>query len=241
MIGMGTLINTAAVLGGGLIGLLFKKGLKESFQDIMMKASGVAVMFIGISGTLKYMLVVNGETIETQGTMLLIFSLLIGAVLGELADIEGKVERLGEYLKRMVHSEKDTTFVDGFVNTSLIICIGAMAIVGSIQDGLNGDPSTLVAKAVLDFMIVMVNTSIFGKGTVFSAIPVFVYQGTITVAAALCGAFISQELINQLSYVGSALIFCVGINTTFGKTIKVGNILPALLIPAVVELLKLFV
>ena len=117
MIGMGTLINTAAVLGGGLIGLLFKKGLKESFQDIMMKASGVAVMFIGISGTLKYMLVVNGETIETQGTMLLIFSLLIGAVLGELADIEGKVERFGEYLKRMVHSEKDTTFVDGFVNT----------------------------------------------------------------------------------------------------------------------------
>lgn len=241
MIGMGTLINTAAVLGGGLIGLLFKKGLKESFQDIMMKASGVAVMFIGISGTLKYMLVVKGETIETQGTMLLIFSLLIGAVLGELADIEGKVERFGEYLKRMVHSEKDTTFVDGFVNTSLIICIGAMAIVGSIQDGLNGDPSTLVAKAVLDFMIVMVNTSIFGKGTVFSAIPIFVYQGTITVAAALCGAFISQELINQLSYVGSALIFCVGINTTFGKTIKVGNILPALLIPAVVELLKLFV
>ncbi|MCI8292512.1 MAG: DUF554 domain-containing protein [Hespellia sp.] len=237
MFASGTLINTVAVIGGGLLGLFFKKGLKESFQDIMMKASGIAVLFIGMSGTLKYMLVIDHNAIETRGTMLLIFSLLIGALLGEIAGIEDGVERIGERLKRLVHSEKDTTFVDGFVNTSLIICIGAMAIVGAIQDGLNGDPSTLVAKAVLDAMIVMVNTSIYGKGTIFSAIPIFIYQGAITVIAALCGSFIHPELIEQLSFVGSALIFCVGINTTFGKIIKVGNMLPALLIPIGVEVI----
>lgn len=240
MFATGTLVNTAAVIVGGLLGLIFKKGLKESFQNLMMKATGVAVIFVGISGVLKHMLVVVDGAIETQGTMLLIFSMVIGAIIGELVDIEAKVETFGEWLKKKAHAEGDTTFVDGFVNTSLIICIGAMAIVGSIQDGLNGDSSTLIAKAALDLMIVMVNASIFGKGAIFSAIPIFVYQGAITVLAALCGSFIPQELVNQLSFVGSALIFCVGINTTFGKTIKVGNVLPALLVPVFYTVIQLF-
>ena len=241
MFAAGTLINTAAVIAGGLAGIFLKRGLKASLQETLMKASGVAVMFIGLSGTLQYMLVIDGKSLSTQGTMLLIFSLTIGTVLGEWADIEGKVERFGEYLKQMIHSESDPCFVDGFVNTSLIICIGAMAIVGAIQDGLNHDPSTLIAKAVLDFVIVMVNASIFGKGTVFSALPILIYQGTITIIAALGGTFISQGLIEQISYIGSALIFCVGINTTFGKTIKVGNCLPALLIPAVWDVISSFI
>lgn len=233
----GTLINTAAVLLGSLFGILLKKGLNHSIQDTLMKASGVAVLFIGISGTLKYMLVVQDGAISTQGTFLLIFSLTIGAFLGELINIEGKIETFGEWLKRKVHSEHDLLFVDGFVNTSLIICVGAMAIVGAIQDGLNGDSSTLVVKAILDFVIVMVNASIYGKGTAFSALPIFVYQGAITVIAALCGSFVPQDLVDQLSYVGSALIFCVGINTTFGKIIKVGNMIPALLIPIIAEII----
>lgn len=233
----GTLINTAAVLFGSLLGILLKKGLNQSLQDTLMKASGIAVLFIGISGTLKYMLVVQDGAISTQGTFLLIFSLTIGAFLGELINIEGKIETFGEWLKRKVHSEQDLLFVDGFVNTSLIICVGAMAIVGAIQDGLNGDSSTLVVKAILDFVIVMVNASIYGKGTAFSALPILVYQGTITIIAALCGSFVPQDLVDQLSYVGSALIFCVGINTTFGKIIKVGNMIPALLIPIAAEVI----
>lgn len=238
MFAAGTLINTAAVLGGSLIGILLKRGIKPSMQDTLMKASGIAVMFIGLSGTLKHMLVIDGNTFSTRGTMLLIFSLTIGAVLGEWIDIEGRVEHFGEWLKQKVHSEHDPRFVDGFVNTSLIICIGAMAIVGSIQDGLNHDASTLIAKSILDFVIVMVNASIYGKGTGFSALPIFVYQGAITVIAALCGSFIHRDLIDQLSFVGSALIFCVGINTTFGKIIKVGNCLPALFIPIIWEMLN---
>lgn len=237
MFAAGTLMNTAAVLIGSILGILLKKGLNSSLQDTLMKASGIAVLFIGLSGTLQYMLVIEDGAISTQGTFLLIFSLTIGGLIGELVDIEGKIEKFGEWLKRKVHSERDTLFVDGFVNTSLIICVGAMAIVGAIQDGLNGDPSILAAKAILDFVIVMVNASIYGKGTAFSALPIFLYQGAITVLAALCGSFIHEDLINQLSFVGSALIFCVGINTTYRKIIKVGNMLPALLVPVFAEII----
>ena len=134
-------------------------------------------------------------------------------------------------LKRLLHAEKDNKFVDGFVNTSLIICVGAMAIVGSIQDGLTGDYSMLTAKAVLDLVIVVIMTSTYGLGAICSAIPIFVYQGGITLLGHFAGNVISDELIGYLSYIGSALIFCVGINITFGKKIRVGNLLPALLIP----------
>ena len=131
------------------------------------------------------------------------------------------------------HSHGDSSFVDGFVNTSLIICIGAMAIVGSIEDGIHHDISMLTAKAILDFVIVLVNASIYGKGTICSAIPIFVYQGSITAIAAVAGSFASDALIAQLSFVGSALIFCIGVNTTFGKILKVGNMLPALFFPVI--------
>ena len=228
MFAAGTLINTGAVLGAGVLGVIFK-----SFQETLMKACGVAVLFVGLSGVLEYMLTVEDKSLSTQGTMLLIFSLVVGALLGEAADIEGKVEHLGEWLKKKAHSEGDAGFVEGFVNTSLIICIGAMAIVGSIQDGLNHDPSVLIVKAVLDAVIVLVNASIYGKGAAFSSLPILVNEGMLTILAAMCGSFLSQQLIEQISFVGAALVFCVGLNMVFGKIIKVGNILPAMLIPIV--------
>lgn len=236
MIGLGTIINTLAVIAGGVLGVVLKKGIPQRMQDILMQACGIATIFIGISGTLAKMLVINGDKIETQGTMLLIFSFVIGAGLGEWINLEEKMERAGEKIKGLVKAKNDSQFVDGFVNVSLIICIGAMAIVGAIQDGISGDYSMLAAKAVLDFVIVMIFAATYGKGAIFSAVPIFIYQGGITLIAALCGSFASEALISDLSFVGSALIFCVGINVAFGKKVRVGNMLPALVVAAVYSL-----
>lgn len=241
MIGLGTLINTAAVIAAGVLGMALKNGVKERFEKILMQANGLAVLFIGVAGVLKYMLVVEDGTISTRGTMLLIFSLVIGSLIGEAINIEKRMESVGEKVKRLVKMKNDNRFVDGFVTASLIICVGAMAIVGSVEDGLTGDSSMLVAKSMLDFVIITVLTATYGIGAAFSAIPLFVYQGGITLIAALFGSIISQTLIGELSFVGSALIFGVGVNLLREKSFKVANMLPALLIPVVVELWHVFV
>lgn len=233
MIGLGTIINTLAVIVGGLIGMCLKNGLKKNLQDILMQACGVVTIFIGASGTIAKMFVIENGTISTQGTMLLIFSLVLGGLLGEVINIEEKMDILGEKIKKAVKAEKDNLFVEGFVNVSLIICVGAMAIVGSIQDGISGDYSLLATKAILDLVIVIVFASTYGLGAVFSAVPILVYQGGITLAAAIGGSFLSDVIISDLSFIGNALIFCVGINIAFGKKLRVGNMLPALLLPVV--------
>lgn len=235
MIGLGTIINTLAVVLGGVLGLFLKSGIKPRFQQILMQANGLAVIFIGISGVLQHMLYIENNQISTKGTMLLIFSLVIGALLGEWINLEAKMDVLGEKLKKAVKMQHDNRFVDGFVTTSLIICVGAMAIVGSIQDGLTGDSSMLIAKALLDFVIVVILTASYGIGSAFSALAIFLYQGSITLIAALFGSVISDTLIADLSFVGCALIFCVGVNLIREKTFRVANLLPALLVPVAVE------
>lgn len=236
MFGLGTIVNTVAVIVGGLLGMLLKNGIAKRFEKILMQALGLATIFIGAGGVFKYMLVVENGSLATRGTMLLIFSLVIGSVLGQLLDIESKMETLGTKLKAAVGRENDSRFVEGFVTASLIVCVGAMAIVGAMQDGLSGDSSMLIAKALLDFALVAVLASTYGVGPIFSALPIFVYQGAITVIAALFGAVISSQLIETLSFVGSALIFCVGVNLVREKTFRVANMLPALLIPVLVEI-----
>ena len=233
MFGLGTIINTVAVIAGGVIGMCLKNGLKKNVQDILMQACGVATIFIGAAGTLSKMLVIENNVLSVKGTMLLIFSLVLGGILGEVVQIEEKMDALGERIKKAVKAEKDNLFVEGFVNVSLIICVGAMAIVGSIQDGISGDYSLLMTKAVLDLVIVIVFASTYGMGAMFSAIPIFIYQGSITLIATIGGAFLSEAVISDLSFVGNALIFCVGINIAFGKMFRVGNMLPALVIPLI--------
>jgi len=236
MIGLGTITNTIAVILGGILGLLLKNGIAKRFENILMQALGLATAFIGISGVLKYMLIVDNGALSTQGSMLLILSLVIGSMLGEWIDIEAKTEKLGIKLKTLAKVKNDNRFVDGFVTTSLIICVGAMAIIGAMQDGLTGDSSMLMAKSLLDFVIVIILTAAYGIGAIFSAIPIFVYQGVITLIAALFGSIISEALIAQLSFVGNALVFCVGVNLVREKTFRIANMLPALLIPVFVEL-----
>ena len=238
MRGLGTIMNTIAVIAGGLLGMLLKNGMKQRTQDILMQACGVATIFIGASGALAKMFTINDGVLETQGSMLLIFSLVLGSLLGEWLNIEEKMDSLGEKIKSAVKAQNDNLFVEGFVNISLIICVGAMAIVGSIQDGISGDYSMLATKAVLDFVIVLVFASTYGLGTVFSAVPIFLYQGSITLIAALAGSFIPEAIISDLSFVGSALIFCVGINVGFGKKFRVGNMLPSLIMVVIIDLLK---
>ncbi len=237
MIGTGTLINVGAVVVGSGIGILLKGGIKKRFQDMLMQAMGMATMFIGVTGAMQGMLKIGKDGLESQGTLMLILSLAIGGFLGEWLDIESRLEHAGEWLKEHFRAEGDSMFVEGFVTSSLIICVGAMAVVGSIQDGLIGDASMLIAKSLLDFAIVMVFASTMGIGVMFSALAVGVYQGSITLFATLIEPWLTTTMIANMSFVGSVLIFGVGINISFGKKFKVGNMLPAILMPVIWELI----
>lgn len=237
MRGLGTIINTLAVVLGGIIGMRLKSGLSEKLQNTLMQACGISTLLIGAAGTIAKMLTISATGLSVQGTLFLVLSLVLGGATGEVIDLEKKMESMGEKLKNAVKAQGDNSFVEGFVNVSLIICVGAMAIVGSIQDGISGDFSMLTAKAILDLIIVMVFASSYGIGAVFSALAIFIYQGAITLLAIVFGTFASDQIISNLSFVGSALIFCVGINIAFGKRIRVGNFLPALIVAVVIGLI----
>jgi hypothetical protein len=230
MPGLGTLINVGGILCGGLIGLIFGKVMEKRLQDTLMMANGVCVLFIGIGGTIEKMMTVSGGKLVSGGTMMMIGSFAIGALIGELLNIEKHMEDFGEWLKAKTGNSGDARFVDAFVTASLTVCIGAMAVVGSIQDGISGDYSVLMAKAVLDLIIIMVMTASMGKGCIFSAIPVGLFQGSITLLAQLAEPLMTEAAMNNLSLTGSMLIFCVGVNLVWGKMIKVANLLPAIFV-----------
>lgn len=230
MLGLGTFYNALGVVFGGLLGLLIGQRLSEDFHETLLKVTGVAVFVLGIAGTLEKMLVVRGSHVESHGSMMLILSLVIGTVIGELLKIEEGFERLGTWLKEKTGNEGDSSFVDAFMTTALTICIGAMAVVGAVQDGLTGDPSTLLAKAILDMVIVLVLTVSKGKGAIFAVVPLVILQGLITLLAHLIAPIMTPQALSNLSLVGSSLILCVGINLIWGKRIKVANLLPAVLI-----------
>lgn len=232
MIGLGTLINTAAILVGGVCGHFFGRFLSEQRQDALQKACGVSVLFISIAGAMEGMLGLRDGRLVSGGAMLVTLSLTLGALIGELIDLEGKFERFGEWLKQKTGNAKDKNFVNGFVTASFTVCIGAMAIVGAIEDGLTGDWSILATKAVLDLVIIMVMTCSMGKGCVFSALPVFVLQGSVTLLATLLRPIMTDAALANLSLVGSVLIFCVGVNLVWGRKLRVANLLPAVVLAA---------
>lgn len=239
MIGLGTLANMAAILFGSAIGILLQGGLKQRFQTTIMNALGLAVMFVGISGALQGIFIVKGENVETANVMLMIISLAIGAFFGELIDIEARLDHVGEWIKASlkVKGEKGKNFVEGFVNSSLLFCIGAMAIIGALQDGLSGDASMLYAKSIIDGTVAIFFASTLGIGVFFSIIPLGIYQGLITLSAKYIEPLLSEQMIANLSFIGSILIFGIGINMIFGKKIKCGNLLPAVLVPVIYELI----
>ena len=233
MIGLGTIINTAAIILGGIAGGLFGKRLTERYQDTLMKACGLCVIFLGIAGALEKMFTVQNGSIVSGGTMMMIASFAIGSLVGEWINIEHHMNRFGEWLKVKSGNSKDKIFVDAFVTASLTVCVGAMAIVGSIQDGILGDYNTLLMKAILDFVIICVMTASMGKGCAFSAIPVALFQGSITLFARGIEPIMTEPALNNLSLVGSMLIFCVGVNLVWEKKFKVANMLPAIVVAVI--------
>ena len=233
MIGLGTLINTGAIVAGGLIGLFAGKLFREEQQASIGKACGVSTMFIAIAGAMSGMLKIENGALTSGRAMLVVLCLALGTVLGELLGIEDAFERFGEWLKKRTGNEGDGGFVNAFVTASLTVSIGAMAIVGAIQDGVTGDWSTLAVKAVLDFIIVLVMASSMGKGCAFSAIPVFVFEGGMTLLARLIAPVMTEAAIGNLSLIGSVLIFCVGVNLVWGKQLRVANMLPAVLLAVI--------
>ncbi len=230
MIGLGTIINCAAILIGGILGLLFGRFLKENMQNSLTKACGISTIFIAIAGTLESMLRIEQDSLVSRGSLLIVSCLALGTLIGEILNIENLFERFGEWLKCKTGNAKDNCFIEAFVVASLTVCIGAMAIVGAIEDGMTGDVSILATKAVLDLIIIMVMTCAMGKGCIFSAIPVGILQGSITLLARFISPVMTQEALSNLSMIGSILIFCVGVNLVWGKKIRVANMLPALIL-----------
>ena len=229
MIGLGTIINSAAIAAGGIIGHFAGKLFHQDQQDALNTACGISVMFIAIAGAMQGMLNIDGDTLVSGKSMLVVLCLAAGTVIGEMLGIEKGFERFGEWLKNKTGNSGDRQFVNAFVTASLTVCIGAMAIVGAIQDGIMGNYSTLAVKSVLDFIIITVMTSSLGKGCAFSAIPVFLFEGAITLLARLLSPVMTDLAIAYLSLVGSILIFCVGLNLVWGKKVRVANMLPAIL------------
>ncbi|MCX7841459.1 MAG: DUF554 domain-containing protein [Clostridia bacterium] len=229
MIGLGTIVNAVSIVAGGMAGTFVKNGLSQRFKQTVIQAIGLSVLIIGVSGTLSGLgKQIKGES--TDRTMLMILSLVIGGVAGELINIEEKLERMGNWFQRKL-VKGESTFAQGFITASLIYCVGAMAIVGSLEDGLTGSTSTLFAKSVLDGVSAVIFAATMGIGVAFSALPILIYQGGITLLAGLIKPWLTDSVINQMSLVGSALIMAIGINILEIKRIKVGNMLPAIFIP----------
>ena len=227
---LGTIINTVLIIAGGLVGLLFGKLFKDEWRESINLTTGVCVLFVGISGAVAGMLNINDGKLETANTMVVIVSLVVGMFIGELLNIEGLFDSFGIWLRAKSNSENDNNFLNGFLTASLTVSVGAMAVVGSIQDGIAGDWTILATKGIIDFVIILVMTITMGKGCMFSAIPVFIIQGTITLLASLLAPYVTDLAMSYLSMVGSIMIFCIGLNLVWDKKMRVANLMPALII-----------
>ena len=218
--GLGTLINVAGIIVGGLIGLFGGKLLTEGIRRTLQDACALAVIFLGADGALKNL-----------DTMLLIASLIGGGLIGAIVDIDGKFERLGIWLRARSGNDGDSRFIDAFVTASLTVCVGAMAVIGAINDRLLNDATVLIAKSALDLIIILVMTASLGKGCIFSCVSVGLFQGALTFCAGFIEPLMTEVALANLSAVGNVLIFGVGVNLLFpDKKIGVANLLPALII-----------
>ena len=233
MIGLGTILNVAAIVAGGLIGLVFSRAISARYQQTLMQAIGVCVIFVGIGGAVQQMMTVTADGLQSGGTMMVVISYAVGSLLGEWIDLERRMEQFGTWLKVKTGNARKKQLVDAFVTASLTVCIGAMAIVGAIQDGLSGDHSTLALKAMLDMVIICVMSASMGKGCLFAAIPVGILQGAVTLLARAIQPLMTEAALANLPLTGSILIFCVGVNLLWEKKLKVANILPSIVVAVI--------
>lgn len=216
---LGPIVNSIVIIICALLGKFFVKGLPERFEEIIKKAIGLSIMYIGISGAMK-----------NQRVMLLIISMVAGSIIGEWINIDKGMNRFGQWAeKKMGFSEGN--FAKGFVNASILFCTGSMAIVGAMESGLQGNHEMLYAKSILDGVISIVFASTMGIGVAFSAIPVLLYEGAIALGAGFVKNWLTPEIITEMSAVGSLLIAALGFNFLELKEIKVANMIPAIFLP----------
>lgn len=237
MIGLGTIINMVAIIAGGIVGLIGGKWLSERCQETLIRSMGVCVMVVGLAGALEQMFTVVDGRLTSGGTMMLVISMALGGLVGEILDLDRRMEGFGRWLREKSGNSKDNQFLDAFITATMTVCIGAMAVVGAVEDGIHGNYTILAAKALMDFVIILVMASSMGKGCIFSAIPVGIFQGSVTLLARLVEPLLTTAALSNLSLVGSVLIFCVGINLIWKNTIRVANLLPAILVAVAYALL----
>lgn len=225
MSGLGTIVNSGAIVLGSIIGLFFKRGLPEKWQQTMMNSIALCIVIIGIQMAMK-----------TGNIIIVIISLVIGSIIGEIIDIEERMNRLGILLGSRLSKGSSSVagqIAEGFVNSSILFCTGAMAIVGSIQDGLAGDCSTLFAKATLDGIIALILTANVGIGVMLSAVSVGIYQGSITILAGVVEPYITELILQEVTASGGVMIMAIGTNMLRITKIRIGNMLPGMLVAAV--------
>lgn len=218
----GAVVNFFAVIIAGIFGLLLKKGIPEKVKTTLMYGMALCVMYIGITGLFE----------EGANIIVIIISFAAGSVIGEAVDFDSMVNRLGEKLQKKL-SRNDSHFAEGFVTATLLFCVGAMTVVGSIDSGINGDNSTLYSKTVIDSVATIALTSTFGAGVIFAAIPVLIIEGGITLLAVFVSPILTESAITQMSVIGSALIIALSLNMLDITKIKVMNYLPSILLPII--------
>ncbi len=219
---LGTIVNGLAIIAGSLLGLLFSKGIPDNYKEIILSAVGLSVVLIGVKSALV-----------SDSLMVIIFSLVLGALIGEAMKIEKRLGDLGDFFESRVtaKSSDSSSFSRGFVTASLVFCVGSMAIVGSLESGLTGNHQTLFAKSVLDGVTSVIFASTMGLGVMFSSVAVFLYQGLITLTAVFMKNFLVAETIEQMTSVGGMLIVAIGFNMLKITAIRVGNLIPAIFLP----------
>jgi len=219
---LGTIVNVIATICGSLLGLLFRKGIPDNYKEIIMSGIGLSVILIGVKSALS-----------SDQLLIVIFSVIIGAGIGEFLKIEAKLESLGSYFERRLASKSSDTgsFARGFVTASLVFCVGSMAIVGALESGLTGNHQTLFAKSILDGVTSLIFASSLGIGVLFSGVAVFLYQGAITLTAVFMKNLLVAETISQMTSVGGLLILAIGLNLLGITKIRVGNLLPGIFLP----------
>jgi len=222
MILLGSIANAVAIIVCGIIGSFLKKGLPKRYGDLVIAALGFFTVMLGVKFAM-----------QTEHPLVVIFSMVLGAALGEWIDIEKRMDSLGNKVQSKLKGFKGN-FSQGFVNASLLFCVGSMAIMGALQSGLANDHQTLYTKAVMDGVIAVVFASTLGIGVAASAVPVFIYQGAITLLAAFLQPYLSTAVVLEMTAVGGILLMGVGSNILEIKKVKVGNLIPAIFIPILI-------
>ncbi len=230
---LGTIVNAVAIISGSLTGLLFSKGIPDNYKEIVLNGIGLSVILIGLK-----------SAFVSDNLMIVILSIVIGSLIGEFIKIEAKLDRLGLFLEKKVAAKskngENSNFAKGFVTSSLVFCVGSMAIVGSLESGLTGNHQTLYAKAILDGITSIIFSSTMGIGVIFSSVAVFLYQGAITLSAAFMKTYLVPETVQHMTSVGGLLIAAIGLNMLGITKIRVGNMIPAIFMPLFYFIISLF-